>query len=402
MRLCIVSALYHPSLGGLGRQAQLLTERLSEEGVDLFVIARRMKGMPPAVFNTKVKVYRAWSIKPYLHNFEEVRPVNILISLTFSMSCALLLFWKRKEYDIVHFHGASLPLFFTLPMLKVFRKRVVAKVAAAKIGTEAGSLRGRYGGVGNLIIRLLHGVDLFIATTSEIEAGLREDGFPRTKIRRISNFVDFHLFAPAPAHIKGQTKRRMGLENGPVVTFSGRFVLRKGIHLLLEAWKGVANDFPDARLLLLGDGPLLAEMRELATRLGIASSVDFLGHVPQVTEFLQATDLFVLPSLQEGMPNSLLEAMACGLPAVATRIGGVVDIIQDGENGILVDPGDVNGLAEGMRKLLKDEGLAGSIASRAFQTIQDFYSLDSIASKYVEIYARYSPQSSGDGRPHRP
>ena len=152
IRVCVVSPLYHPSLGGLGRQAQLLTERLAAEGLNIFVIARRMKGMPQATYSPAVKVYRAWSIKPYLHNFEEVRLINILVSLTFSLSCALLLFQKRREYDVVHFHGASLTLFFNLPILKIFGKKVIAKVAAAKVGTEAGSLKGHYFGIGNLII----------------------------------------------------------------------------------------------------------------------------------------------------------------------------------------------------------------------------------------------------------
>jgi len=114
-RVCVVSPLYHPSLGGLGRQAQLLTERLSAEGVDIFVIARRMTDMPPARFSPGVRVYRAWSVKPHTHTYENVNPLNILISLTFSLSCMFLLFRKRKEYDIVHFHGTSLPLFISLP-----------------------------------------------------------------------------------------------------------------------------------------------------------------------------------------------------------------------------------------------------------------------------------------------
>ncbi|HBO84301.1 MAG: hypothetical protein A2073_01525 [Deltaproteobacteria bacterium GWC2_42_11] len=386
IRLCVVSALYHPSLGGLGRQAQLLTERLAEEGIDIFVIARRMKGMPQAVFSPKVKVYRAWSIKSNLHNFEEVRFVNIMVSLTFSFSCAILLFLKRKKYDIVHFHGASLPLFFNLPLLKILRKKVIAKVAAAKIGTEAGALQGRYLGLGNLIIRLLQRVDAFVATTAEIEEGLRGDGLSATKISRIPNFVDFALFAFLSTEIKNPLKVRMGFGNSPLVTFSGRFIPRKGINFLLRAWKEVIKDFPDARLLFLGDGPLLCDMEKMARDLDIIGSVDFRGHINNITNFLHATDIFVLPSLQEGMPNSLLEAMACGLPVVATQIGGVVDVVKDGENGVLVEPGNYHDLAKGILKLLRGKEFARRIAFNAFCSIKKFYSLDNIARKYIELY----------------
>lgn len=386
IRVCVVSPLYHPSLGGLGRQAQLLTERLAEEGVEVFVIARKMKGMPRAAFSEKVKVYRAWSIKPCLHTYEKVTLLNILISLTFSLSCAFLLLQKRKEYEIVHFHGASLPLFFNLPLLKLLRKKVMAKVAAAGVGTEAGSLRGRHLGLGNVFIRLLKMVDAFIATTAEIEEGLRRDGFDRKKIRRIPNFIDLPVFSGASGEAKTEIKARMGCENRYIVTFSGRFIPRKGVSFLLEAWRNVINEEPAARLLLLGDGPLLGDMKKRAAGLGIEDSVDFRGHVNSVMDYFQMTDIFVLPSLQEGMPNALLEAMAFGLPAVATKIGGVVDIIRDGENGLLVNPGDPAGMSAAILRLLGDPVLARRISTSALETIKSSYSLDCVAPRYIEIY----------------
>lgn len=385
-RVCVVSPLYHPSLGGLGRQAQLLTERLSEEGVEVFVIARRMKGMPQAVFRPNIKVYRAWSIKPYLHNFEEVTPINILVSLTFSISCSFLLFWKRKDYEVVHFHGASLPLFFNLPGLKVLGKKIVAKIAAANIGTEAGSLQNRYRGLGNLMTKLLQMVDTFIATTTEIEAGLLRDGFPASKIVRIPNFIDSSQFFPASDDEKLKAKERIGLKDYKVVTFSGRLIERKGIDFLLESWRDVARQCPDAKLLLLGDGPLFENMKKKAADLGIGNSVIFQGYVHRITDFLHATDVFVLPSFQEGMPNSLLEAMACGLSVVATKIGGVVDVIKDKENGLLTLPDDSKDLAEKILILLRDKVLGKHISSNALKTIKDCYYLDGIIRRYMDLY----------------
>ncbi len=394
LRVCVVSPLYHPSLGGIGRQAQLLTERLSEEGVEVFVIARRMKGMRRAVFNPKVRVYRAWSIKPYLYTYEKVKLINILISLTFSVSCAILLLWKRKDYDIVHFHGASLPLFINLPILKLLRKRVIAKVAAAKVGTEAGSLRVRYFCLGSLIIRCLKMVDAFIATTAEIEEGLHNDGFSEAKVNRIPNFIDFTLFFPTPEGTKGEIKVKMGYENTDIVTFSGRFVQRKGINFLLESWKNVVNKFPNAKLILLGDGHLLSNMKKMAAGLGIDSSVDFRGHVNSVTDFLHITDIFVLPSLQEGMPNSLLEAMACGLPVIASKIGGVVDVVEDGKSGILFEAGDVSGLASAMIRLLKDTELRQRLGAEARKRIVDNFSIDGIADEYIKLYREFIAHNS--------
>ena len=397
MRVCVVSPLYHPTLGGLGRQAQLLSERLAAEGVVAFVIARRMKGMPAAEFKPDLRVYRAWSIKPYLHNFEAVKLENILISLTFSLSCAWLLLWKRKEYDIVHFHGASLPLFINLFLLKLFRKKIVAKVAAAKVGTEAGSLSGRYLGLGNLLTRFIRKVDAFIATTGEIEQGLLADGIAPARIQRISNFIDLESLSPACTHLSDKSEYITGTTGVRQVAFSGRFVERKGVAFLLHAWAKLHKDFPEARLVLYGEGPLLPSMRELAGKLDLGTSVVFQGHVDNVTEYLAAADIFVLPSLQEGMPNALLEAMACGLPPVATRIGGVEDIVIDGENGVLVDPGNGASLAEGLRRLLADEELKSTIAIKAQKTIYDFYSLENTVPRYLALYKRLLTEDGEKG-----
>jgi glycosyltransferase involved in cell wall biosynthesis len=351
--------------------------------------------MPPAEFKPGLKVFRAWSIRPERHNFEAVRVENILISLSFSLSCAFLLLWKREEYDIVHFHGASLPLFVNLPLLKLLRKKVVAKVAAAKVGTEAGSLRGRYAGLGNLLAHVLSQVDAFVATTGEIEEGLRHDGISPCRIERISNFIDFSTLFSTTERERVLAKERKGATAPRQVAFSGRFVERKGIAFLLKAWVTLIREFPEARLILFGDGPLLPTMKAMAVELGINSSVEFPGHINQVTDALLTADIFVLPSLQEGMPNSLLEAMACGLPPVATRIGGVEDIVTDGENGVLVEPGDAASLATGLRRLLADKDLSLAIAARAGQSIHDLYSIDSVLPKYLALYQRLLAEKPG-------
>lgn len=386
LRVCVVSPLYHPSLGGVGRQAMLLTERLCDLGLSAFVIARRMEGMPPAHYSSKVEVYRAWSLKPRLHTFEDVTLTNVMVSLSFCLGCAFQLFRNRKKYDVVHFHGASLPLFINLPILKMMGKKVIAKVAGM-MGTEAGSLRDRHLGLGNLLTRLLRIVDRFVATSSQIEAGLLNDRIDPAKIVRIPNFIPVDNFQQVSGDLRRIRKAALGYGAHPVVTFSGRFIACKGIHHLLDAWKIVAETFPKARVQLLGDGLLLPEMKKVAADLGIDGAVDFRGHVDDVRDYLYATDIFVLSSLQEGMPNSLLEAMACGLPAVATRVGGVTDIIRDGVNGIMVNPGDPQDLAKGLCRLLQDEKFARTLGNDACKTIRDDYSLDAMIPRYMKLYS---------------
>jgi len=386
-RVCVVSALYHPDLGGLGRQAQLLSERLGKDGVDLFVIARKMEVDGRAAFSPSVEVVRVPSLFSKHHILEEISIKNILISVIFSLGCLVVLIRRRKSYDLVHFHGASVPLFVALPFLKWMGKNVLAKVAAANLGTEAGSLSGRYGGIGNLLAKLVRRVDAFVAISDEIREGLLRDGIPPGRIHRIDNFVDSTVFFPPAAGEREMLKKLFGYSGKTLVLFSGRMVPRKGVAHLLVAWKVVIDDHPEARLLLLGDGPLLGDLRRMAAGLGIGDSADFKGRVENVPEFLRAGDLFILPSLQEGMPNALLEAMACGLPAVATRIGGVVDIVSQEEDAVLVPPSSPSGLAEGINRLLSDPSRRESMSLAAARRSRFYRSMEARVPVYRLLYS---------------
>ncbi len=385
-RVCVVSALYHPDLGGLGRQAQLLSERLRKEGVELFVIARKMKVEGKATFAPDVEVIRVPSLFPKHHILEEISLKNILISVIFSLRCLGVLIRRRKSYDLVHFHGASIPLFVALPFLKWMGKKVVAKVAAANLGTEAGSLSGKYWVVGDLLSVLMRNVDIFVAISEEIKTGLLRDGVPGERIHRIANFIDPSRFHPPEPGEKERRKSTIGYGGKTLVLFAGRLVHRKGVEFLLKAWQGISPGFPDARLLLLGDGPLLAQLEEMASTLGISKSARFIGRVDNVAEYLRAADIFVLPSLQEGLSNALLEAMASGTAVLATRIGGVTDVVEDNVDGILVRPGDVVSMAEGLRLLLEDEPVRGRCSSSAAEKMHRLYSLESRVEKYITLY----------------
>lgn len=385
-RVCVVSPLYHPNLGGLGRQAQLLTERLRRAGVDLFVIARKMTLDDGVPSSSEVEVIRVPSLYPRWHILEEISVKNVMISLVFSFGCLRALVRHRKRYDIVHFHGASLPLIFSLPFLGRMEKKVVAKVAAANLGTEAGSFSGRYWFLGTLLARLVRRVDAFVAISEEIRKGLRADGVAPERIHRIDNFIDTSLFCPPGPKEKDRLKNELGYAGKMLVLYAGRLVTRKGVEHLLKAWKGLAAEHPDARLLLLGDGPLLGSLAERAEHLGITDTVCFAGRVRDVPRYLRAADLFVLPSVQEGMPNSMLEAMACGLPAVATRIGGVVDVVGERECAWLVEPGKWESLREGMSKMLAEKDFRDRLSVTALETIREKYSLESRVNRYLELY----------------
>jgi glycosyltransferase involved in cell wall biosynthesis len=156
--------------------------------------------------------------------------------------------------------------------------------------------------------------------------------------------------------------------------------------VLLQAWAITLQRVNNAVLHIVGGGPLESELKMLAERLGITSSVQFHGHQQAVLPFLQASHLFVLSSYVEGLSNTLLEAMAVGLPVVATRISGSEDIVTTGENGVLVPPGDADALAEAIASMLEHPARAAAMGRKARQLVEQRCGLAHIADGYVQLY----------------
>ena len=390
LRVCVVSPLYNPFRGGLGRQAVALTEKLESSGVNVFVIARKMTGLPEYAFNRRIPIYRVWALKSHIHHIEKINVINIMISLSFCLSAAITLFRNRKSYEIVHFHGASLPLMTNILLLKLCRKKILAKVAAAKLGAEAGSLQGKYSLLGDILIWMLKKVDCFIATSKEIEDGLLQEGYEQRKIVRIPNFIDQHIFHPPDDQTRDRIRKQLGFTYKRIVTFSGRLVERKGPDILLDAWKTLTQEYENILLIILGGGPLESNLKEQCRVLGIEKDVTFYGFVNNVYDYLAAADIFVFPSFQEGLPNAVLEAMACGLPVISSRIGGVIDMIRNGENGLLFEPGNTHQLAGALKRLLSDPEYASTLGNNALKTVRENYDLNVIADKYIELYTGLS------------
>ena len=387
IRLCVVSPLFHPDLGGVGRQAVLLTARLKECGLKLFVLSRKMKDLPEFQMPSNIEVHYIPALRPYVHNLEDKSFPNLMTSFSFSMMLSYKLFTMRKKYDLVHFHGASIPLIICLPLLKLLRKKVIAKVLASRLGTEAGSLRGRYLFLGNIMAYILKNADSFIAISQEIAAGLRSDGVRPEKIVRVMNFVDTERFCPVNGEERHMLKIALSADKNIVINFTGRIVERKGINVLINAFAKAGNLLQSSSaLIIIGAGSDEDKLRNLVSELRINNNVRFLGHSREVVKYYQASDIFVLPSYAEGMPNSLLEAMSCGLPVIASRIGGVVDVVEDGKSGVLVEPGDVSGLTSAMIKLIADVELRQRLGAEARRRIVEGFSIERAADEYIKLY----------------
>jgi len=170
----------------------------------------------------------------------------------------------------------------------------------------------------------------------------------------------------------------------------------KGIDVLLQAWRLVHEQTPNARLIIVGSGPIQPQLERLASALCISDSVEFAGLQSDVSSQLHRGKIGVLPSRWEGMPNALLEAMACGLACVATAVSGSEDIIQYGSNGFLVEPEDYEGMAQALLTLLRDPQLIQKFGLAARETIENNYSLGHITNMYIELYQRLTHQQVVD------
>lgn len=180
----------------------------------------------------------------------------------------------------------------------------------------------------------------------------------------------------------------LGLPSGPLVVALGQLAPEKGHRHLLSAWVEVRKARPDAVLVLVGEGPLRATLEAQARGLGVADAVRFLGFRSPSGPYLGTADLVAQPSLTEGMPNAVLEAMAWGRAVVATRAGGTPELVRDGETGLLVPPRDGPALAQAILHLLGDPARREAMGARARELASSLYTPETAARLTLEVYRR--------------
>ena len=204
----------------------------------------------------------------------------------------------------------------------------------------------------------------------------------------VLNGIPVQRFATSPAR-RAQARLRLGIgADVPVIGCVGRLVALKNQRLMLDNLPRLLRLHPDLRLVMVGDGPLDADLRAQAEALQVADHVDFLGPRTDVADLLPAFDIFALPSQTEGLSIALLEACATALAVVATRVGGNPEIIAHEQTGLLVPPDDVQALGDALERLLADPALRSRLGSQACEWVRAHASIDALCSTYDSFYRR--------------
>lgn len=289
--------------------------------------------------------------------------------------------FRRLRPGIVH--SRNWPTIEAIPAARMARVPVVIH---GEHGREAADPEGR-DARRNRVRRLLAPlVDRFVAVSADLEGWLARDvRIPARKLVTVRNGVDTTRFSDDMREVG---RRTLGVAaDASVVGTVGRLDPVKDHASLLCAFARLGGRYPDALLVVVGDGPCRAELEAIARQAGMSARVRFLGERSDVPALLAGMDVFVLPSIAEGISNTILEALASGLPVVATRVGGNPELVVDGVTGSLVPPRDAAALAAAVAEYLDDGPLRRAHGKAARARAVECFSLDRMVNGYRRLYA---------------
>jgi glycosyltransferase involved in cell wall biosynthesis len=371
IRVAMLIQDYHPMLGGAQRQLAALAPLLQERKVEVYVLTRRYAGLVPFEIIDGVPVYRLPIPGP--------KPVA---AVAFVLAALPLL--RKIKPHVIHAHELLSPTSAAITAKQLYNIPIVAKVLrGGSLGDIAKLKRKPFGR--QRIASARKWVDTFITISQEIDQELEQVGVPFERRVFIPNGVAVERFVPLSAPDKQALRLSLGLPaDAPVVIYTGRLSAEKRVDHLISIWPTIRNSHPSAALIILGAGSEEDSLRNKAV-----DGVEFIGLVDDVATYLQASDLFVLPSTTEGLSNALLEAMASGLPSIATAVGGAPDVIEHKVNGWLISPDNLDELRAAILILLGDPFYRTAMGNKAREKIIQDYSLPVTANRLRELYQKY-------------
>ena len=378
----LITGAYFPEMSSGGLQSQAAARALHGR-MDIVVLTTSTDPALPAhdivegvpVSRICVDVESRWS----------------LVMATLRMTTELLRLLPRVNF--AHIQGYSTKNILVSVLAKLFARPVILHLQTAK-HDEPETVKTQ----GRLAWWAYSTADLYLSVSPGLTARYLAAGLPADRIREIPNGVDATRFSPASAEERSALRRRLNLPlERSLILFVGVISPDKQPHVLLDAWLRLQSDpalastlvfvgATDPTLFELG-GRLIDQLRGTVAASGFADRVVFVPPTNQVQDYFRAADMYAMPSLREGLPIALLEAMACGLACVASRLPGSTDtMIEPGVNGLLVPPGDVAAFADGLARLLSNPDEAARLGAAARLTVESRYTMERVADMWLDAY----------------
>ena len=360
---------YFPRIGGAERQLAALAPFLAAEGVAISVLTRRYAGFKPFEMIDNVPVHRLPIPGPV--------PTAALVFT----AAAIPLLWRLKP-NLVHAH-------------EMFSPATTAIAAKQALGLPYAVTAHRSGPLGDVLRmqqrpfgkgrleRITKTADAFFTISREIDQEFDQIlGIESKRRHYVPNGVDPEKYCPIAAEAKTALRRELNLPTeGTITLYAGRLSEEKRVRYLVEAWPAIRAQHPDATLLILGQGPEEANLKAKTS-----DGVIFGGAVHNVPPYLQAADVFVLPSIAEGFSVAMLEAMASELAVVITDVGGARDAIDDGVHGLVIPPDDQPALEQALLAVLGDQTARQHMGQAARRRVQQEFALSVIAKQLRGLY----------------
>ncbi len=285
---------------------------------------------------------------------------------------------KKGKFDIVHTH--------------LFHANIVGRIMARLCGVPVviSTLHYAFSYNGNLGI-FLERLTARLADRIIVVSGaakrfcIKEIGIPQDKIRLIYNGIDVDM-GKSILTDKSAIRTQLSLNNDFILGCVGRFNEVKGHYYLIKAAAEVIKVYGKIKVLLIGSGPLGKYLRAVADKMGISGHIIFLDNRRDIPQVLDSLDLYILPSLQEGLSITLLEALAMGKPVIATAVGGNPEVIVDGQSGLLIPPKDYRALAEAIISLLNNREKAKDLGLRAMERVSEKFNIKNTVRETESLY----------------
>ncbi len=389
MKILMVNHEFPPVGGGGGNANYYLAREMVRGGHEVAVVTSDFAGLAREEVVEGIEVRRV----PTGRNRRDFATFGEMARYLLGAGRVLWRLGREREWDIVQ-------VFFVVPSGPAGMVAGRAARAPMVVRLGGGDLPGheprRFRRTGRALKPLVRWMLARAQARVVNSAGLRaraEEAYPGLNFEVIENGIDLEEFRPA-------ADRRT--EGPPVILVSARLIERKGLQFLLPALGALQKAGVAFRLRVAGDGPLRPVLEAQARAEGLQDRVEWLGLRPhqELPEVYRSADLFVLPSLSEGMSNAVLEALASGLPAIVTDVPGTEELVRDGKNGFCVPPGEPGALERPLERLLKDPELRRRLG-RASRAEAERFAWSRQGERYLQLYERVLAAADGKGRAHK-